>query len=400
MQNSTKKYQIRLFLICFIGGVFAGTISTLVPSYLPTIIKNFGSTNLEQISAFINAFFIYGMFLGGIVIGYLSDIWGRKKGFQIALLSMGIFTTATVFVTDWRWLVGFRLLTGFGVGGVLLTTTILVAEVWNNQKAVVALGILSICFPVGIFSAGLITYFVSDWQQVFIIGIIPCILFVATQFLIEDTSDWRQKKVEFSQNKATLRDKNTIENLIIGSLIYGTMLIGLWAVFAWLPTWVQSIVTNSDGQQERGISMMLFAVGGLLGGVVSGWLIKIVGLRNIMLLCFGGAFVFSIILFKFTTELTLFTYLNMAVIALFFGTSQGVLNAYIPELFPTLIRSTATGICFNISRIFTATAVFFIGWLVETLHGFGNALFCFSFVFLIGFLVVFLLTKNKINGVH
>jgi MFS family permease len=398
MERYSKKYQINLFIICFISGVFAGTTSTLVPSFLPEITKNFSNTNLSQVSAFINAFFIYGMLIGGIVVGYVSDKWSRKIGFQIAILFMGIFTLLTAFISNLNVLIGFRFMTGFGVGGILLSTTILVSEVWQAEKKGIVLGILSICFPVGIFSAGLITYFISDWKQAFMIGIAPCILFLVAQIFIQNVNDWQQNKSKYNTNRVILTEKDNILNLIVGSLIYGTMLIGLWAVFAWLPTWVQTIVQNSDGQQERGISMMLFAMGGLFGGFVSGWLIKIVGLKNILLLCFGGAFILSIILFKFTTELSLFTYLNMAFIALFFGISQGVLNSYIPELFPTTIRSTATGICFNISRIFTATVVFFVGWLVEALHGFGNALFCFSFVFLLGFFVVFFSIKNKING--
>jgi hypothetical protein len=61
--------------------------------------------------------------------------------------------------------------------------------------------------------------------------------------------------------------------------------------------------------------------------------------------------------------------------ALFFGASQGVLSAYIPQLFHTGIRATATGFCFNIGRLFTATAVLFIGVLVTALGGYGNAIF-------------------------
>ena len=74
----------------------------------------------------------------------------------------------------------------------------------------------------------------------------------------------------------------------------------------------------------------------------------------------------------------------MAVLAFFFGISQGALAVYIPQLFPTVIRASATGFCFNVGRLFTGTVVFFIGALVVLLGGYGNAIFIFSFVFLIG----------------
>src|SRR5258708_4913580 len=74
----------------------------------------------------------------------------------------------------------------------------------------------------------------------------------------------------------------------------------------------------------------------------------------------------------------------MGILAFFFGISQGALSVYIPHLFPTVIRASATGFCFNIGRLFTATVVFFIGALVSFLGGYGNAVFIFSFIFLIG----------------
>jgi len=77
-------------------------------------------------------------------------------------------------------------------------------------------------------------------------------------------------------------------------------------------------------------------------------------------------------------------------LAIFFGISQGALAVYIPLLFPAVIRASATGFCFNVGRIFTGTAVFFIGALVTWLGGYGNAIFIFSFIFIIGFTATFL----------
>jgi len=96
----------------------------------------------------------------------------------------------------------------------------------------------------------------------------------------------------------------------------------------------------------------------------------------------------SCILFKTNNHFSTAIYIEIAVLALFFGISQGVLSVYIPLLFPTSVRASATGFCFNIGRIFTAAAVLFIGVLVNVLGGYSNSLFIFSLVFVIGLLVV------------
>lgn len=389
-------YLYALYIICFLGGVFGGVASTLMSSYLPVAVQDLlGETaheEVDRVSAVINSMFLFGMLFGGILLGFFGDNYGRKLSVQLSILCIGLFMLLTAVAQTWWTVVACRFLTGFGVGGILVTSTILIAEEWTEKNRNIALGILSITIPVGIFSAGIITYQIEDWRRGFLTGIVPLLLVVLSQFVIRESEKWKQNKkvtTAKTENNISIFNASSRFDLIIGCIIYGTMLIGLWAIFSWLPTWVQTVVTNSDGQKERGLSMMLFAIGGLSGGFISGWVSNYLGIKKTMLLCFAATFIMSFILFKLNTTLTVFSYIEMAVIAVFFGISQGALNVYIPELFPTSIRSSATGFCFNIGRLFTASVVFFVGWLVNILGGYGNALFIFSFVFLIGLITTF-----------
>ena len=108
-----------------------------------------------------------------------------------------------------------------------------------------------------------------------------------------------------------------------------------------------------------------------------------------MLICFSVCAVMSLVLFKTNIVFSPVIYAEIIILALFFGASQGVLSVYIPHLFPVEIRGTATGFCFNTGRILTAIAVLFVGVLVIDLGGYGNALFIFSVVFVIGLAVTF-----------
>jgi MFS family permease len=161
---------------------------------------------------------------------------------------------------------------------------------------------------------------------------------------------------------------------------------------------MQTLIVEGDGQKERGIGMMMLGVGGLIGGFVSGWLINAIGARKSMLLCFLVCAVLSFVLLKTNSIFSAVIYVEIGVLAFFFGASQGVLSVYIPNLFPVLIRGTATGFCFNIGRIFTATAVLFVGVLVSELGGYGNALFTFSLVFVLGLIVTFLAPSIEKNA--
>ena len=133
--------------------------------------------------------------------------------------------------------------------------------------------------------------------------------------------------------------------------------------------------------------MMLVGAGGLTGGIISGWIVNAIGIKKTLLGCFGASFAIAFILFFLTTRIGLISYIEVALLSIFFGISQGALSIYIPELFPVSVGATATGLCFNVGRILTVLAVFFIGSLVQRLGGFGHSIFYFSFVFLVAFLI-------------
>jgi len=172
------------------------------------------------------------------------------------------------------------------------------------------------------------------------------------------------------------------------------MLIGLWGMFSWIPTWVQSLLAISDGQTERSIAMMLLGAGGLTGGFFSGWISNAIGVRRSMMLCFSGCLVMSFLLFGLNASFSIIIYAELALLSMFFGVSQGLLSIYIPQLFPFQVRGAATGFCFNIGRFVTALAVFFVGVLVTALGGYSNTLMVFAGIFIAGFIAVYL-TKDQ-----
>jgi MFS family permease len=359
--------------------------------YLPVAVKDLlGNTTTEDlnyISAYINAVFIFGGAFGGLLSGLLSDRAGRKTGVIFSIACYGLFTIFTGYMQTWWGVVICRFFSGFGLGAVLVTTNILMMEVWPEKSRAIFVGILTISIPVGIFSAGVIDYFVSSWRQGFMIGIFPLAIALLSVWVLRESDKWKfHRKEILGKPKSTenIFSPQHRVDLLIGSIIFGTMLIGLWAIFSWLPTWIQSLMVTGDGQKERGLSMMMLGMGGLTGGFLSGWITNAIGLRRSMILSFSVCAVMSFVLFKTNTAFSPLIYAEILVIALFFGISQGVLSVYIPNLFPVSIRGTATGFCFNAGRLFTATAVLFVGVLVEALGGYGNSLFTFSLVFLLG----------------
>ena len=391
---STEKISAYLWLtfaICLLGNILAGMASTLMSVYLPVVVKDLlgpvDSAALSQMSAYINALYFIGWAIGGLTWGFISDRIGRAKSLSLAVSMYGLFTFLKGFAPSFEVILFFQFFCGFGVGGVLVVNTTLFSEVWPQATRAIFIGLLSIGFPIGIFSSGVVNFIVSGWRQGFMIGAVPFVLGIIAFLILKESEKWKAAQANSEKNSDKVSEHKS--SLINGIIIFGSMLIGLWAIFSWLPTWVQSIVTNSDGQKERGLSMMLLGIGGLSGGFASGWISNSLGIRKTMLICFAGCFLFSSLLFMGNTSFSTLTLIEIALLSFMFGISQGSLAVYIPLLFPVGIRATATGMCFNVGRFFTAGAVFFVGALVTTLGGYGNSLFTFSLVFILGFIFLF-----------
>lgn len=389
-------YHVLLFVICFASNVLAGMSSTLMSVYLPVVVRDLlgpvSESELSSVSAYINALYFVGWAIGGLTWGVIGDRIGRARSLALAVTMYGLFTFLKSSATSWEMILLFQFFCGFGVGGVLVINTTLLSEVWPEKSRAVFIGILSIGFPVGIFSSGAVNFFVSGWREGFMAGALPVALGLISFWALKESEKWKTtRQHETAHEDAIIEHKRDLLN---GSVIFGSMLIGLWAIFSWVPTWVQSLLVNSDGQDERGLSMMLLGAGGLTGGFLSGWVANALGTRKAMLMCFSGCFIIAFLLFKLNTSFSTITLIEIAALAFMFGISQGLLSVYIPMLFPVAIRATATGFCFNVGRFFTAAAVFFVGALVTTLGGYGNSLFTFSLIFLVGVTFI-LMSKNS-----
>lgn len=384
------------FGLAGIAYLLGGTVSTLMATALPVAIPELlgnpvSDAQLGEVGAYINAAFLYGWMVGGLLFGVLSDRIGRVRGLALVTALYGLATVLTVFVPNWYGLLACRFVTGMGVGGVLLLATVYLSEVWPPSSRTVVLGVLAVTFPIGIVASGGLNVLFSDWRQAFWLGLIPLAVGVSMLWLLPESADWQQTRTPSAGQPERVFTADNRVALITGSVVYGSVLIGLWGIFSWLPTWIQSLLPpGQTGQTERGLTMLLLGVGGIIGGVASGFLLNSIGSRQTLLLTFVGCTAGCGLLFLTNDTFTPVIYAETALLSLFLGISQGALSSYIPALFPVAIRASATGFSFNIGRFFTATAVFFVGTLAVLLGGFSHALLLFSLAFLLALATVWL----------
>ena len=320
------------FVVCFVSIMFSGIASMLMSVYLPVAVKdllgNVTDEKMNNVGAYINSVFIFGSMFGGFAWGFICDRIGRSRSVILSTAFYGLFTVLTAFSSSWLMVGIYRFLTGFGVGGVIVTTNILVSELWPEKKRAVALGIVSAAMPVGFIVAGAMNNLLTNWHNAFLTGLVPLAVAVFSVFALAESESWKKNKyapANSSHFSKKLFAPGYRKNLLTGSVIFGAMLIGLWAVFSWAPTWIQSITNDAaKAQQLRGLTMMILAVAGLTGSIISGWVANAIGLRKTMMMCFAVCFIMVFVVFKLNT-ICLIGYaffIEMGALALFFGINR------------------------------------------------------------------------------
>src|SRR5690606_16632941 len=248
-----------LFSVCLLSNILAGQVSTLMSVYLPRVLESFlqttptDETSIHRIGAYITAIYLLGWTIGGFFCGLIGDKIGRVRSFALSIGLLGLFTMLISLSHTWEMILLYRFLAGLGAGGIMVISVTFLSEVWPKNSRNIMIGIVSIGFPIGIFSSGMVNL-LSDWREGFLLGAIPLVLAQITLYGLRESEPWKKSKAAVSKISNMGMVKQYGRELIHGTVLFGSMLIGLWAVLSWFPAWIQSLVHQSDGQNERGIA--------------------------------------------------------------------------------------------------------------------------------------------------
>lgn len=402
-----NRYHLLVFGACWLGGIFDGMDSTLMSVVMPLalgdLLGNADKAAMASIASYITSIFLLGWMCGGIIFGILGDRLGRVRSMIFSILLYAAFTGLAGLAQNWEQLAVCRFLTGLGIGGELVSISTFLAEVWPTRSRAIAVGVLITSYQAGVFIAGSINTLFHDWRIAFWIGTLPALLVIWMRMAMKESERWveaNQKRLDSEQPVSHFRNLFNSSNrkgLWVGGVAFGGLLIGYWASLAWIPLWIQDLLNGAGTGNERGIATMCQGVAAMLGCALAGFFADRFGRRATILWSSLACLAASALLFLSNTSFSPAIYGESALLGFFIGLVQSVMYIYLPELFPTLIRASATGFCLNVGRFVTAIAVFFVGDLLNliiknnlalgvfhnaSLSAYGVAAFLFSLAYL------------------
>ncbi|HOZ49743.1 MAG TPA: MFS transporter [Candidatus Hydrogenedentes bacterium] len=326
--------------------------------------------DVARCSGNVQALFILGWATGGFVFGMVGDRLGRTRTMAITVLMYALFTGLSGLAPTWHLFALFRFLTGLGIGGEFAAGASLVAEVFPDRARPTALSIMQACSAGGNVLAGLIsltvfTYVPSEngWRVIFFVGFVPALLVFAIRLFVKEPEKWHKARDEAKRSGAKLgsivqlfKEPVLRRHTIIGVLLAAVGVIGFWGIGTFSPDLLRGVL-NPDNLPElrksantsASIAVMAQNVGAFFGILVWGWLAQRAGRRPAFAAAFLACFIVVPLTFHMTTSyalaLVLFPAMGFCMTSLFGGYA-----VYFPELFPTRLRSTGTGFCYNVAR--------------------------------------------------
>lgn len=393
-----------LYIIVVLSVVSAGISGSLFSTYLPVIAAEMagGMATKQDVStmgSLAGASFLFGWSVGAFVLGALADRIGRRLALFASICTCSIGVLCTAIVPTLPLLVAVRVLTGAGAGGILLIGTVMVSEAWAQGNRARMVAIMMNSFPVGFLVAGVIGSAVTNWHDAYVMGSSTIILAIGVLVFVRESDVWEGSEQRHEQQHVAREhvfDKRYRRDLMLGIILFGSMLVGLWAAFTWMPTWVHSMSSPEHAQHNRGMVSIVLGVGCFVGAIVGAPMANRIGRKRTVLMGYAACIVLSFATFQSGLTPGPMLFGMIFLLTMVIGVNQGVLSVYIPELFPTLIRGTATGISMNAGRVLTAIGVFFVGVLVHTLNGYENAISTFAVAYVVG--AIALTFARETNG--
>lgn len=348
-------------------------------------------------SGYATTIFIVGWATGGLFFGWMGDRLGRARTMVLTILVYSIFTGLSALSVSWYDFAFYRFLTGMGVGGEFAAGVSLVAEVMPGRARPYALGLLQALSAVGNMMAAGIFYLIFNvapeegvqgmaaWRLVFLVGVLPAILALYIRRRLKEPETW-QKAREQSRQTAVVagasgeeaeappdefhRQMGDIQemfgerrwrrNTIIGVLLATSGVMGLWGIGFWTPELVRSFVPTEDQTYYVSITSLLQNFGAFFGIYGFGLIAGIMGRRTAFAISYIIGLCATLLVFGFMNQPSqiywMIPILGFSTLMVFGGYA-----IYFPELYPTRLRSTGVGFCYNVARYLAATAPFVLG---------------------------------------
>jgi MFS family permease len=192
-----------------------------------------------------------------------------------------------------------------------------------------------------------------------------------------------------------LLDSGLLTTVLLAIAFSSVALIGTWGSVQWLPLWADQL-TNGQVDSAKALTQLLTGLGAVGGCIVGALAAGSMGRRPAYFILCVLSLGLCGLLFRAITEYGMAFLILVTLVGAVTAAFYGWLPLYLPELFPTRVRATGQGLCFNFGRILAAAGALTQGQLVSIYGGsYARAGATVTLVYLAGMALIWLAPETK-----
>jgi MFS family permease len=329
------------------------------------------SREVGYYSSLVQGAFLIGWALGGSFFGRVADRVGRSRGLMLTILVYASFTGLSYFAHTWWELLIFRFLAALGIGGEWAVGASLLSETWPTQWRPWLAAVLQTGVNLGVMLASISVYVLSPYapRTVFLVGVLPAFLVLWIRRAVPEPEEWRAARDNSSEKPPVFLDlfRGPVRRItILTLLVCGLSLTAHWAFIFWFQQDLRNLARTAGfslAQQSVLVSqgVWLVMIASIAGNFFAAWLARRVSYRRAITCLCLAYFVSVAVTYGVPRG---YSNLGLWIGFVAIGVCQGVFalfTMYLPPLFPTLLRSTGAGFCYNFGRIAAGIGTVFFG---------------------------------------
>ncbi|MEV0051535.1 MFS transporter [Saccharopolyspora shandongensis] len=390
-RSGMSRFQIGVVAICLVINLVDG-FDVLVMSFAaPGVAREWALTD-SRVGVLLSSGLV-GMALGSAVLAPLADRIGRRP---LTLVCLTVCTAGMALAglsSGFAMLAGCRLLTGLGIGGMVASLPVVIAEYTPQRLRGTMIALYGMGLPLGGVLGGAVAKLVVTeygWRATFFVGAVLTLVMVlvvaaampeSLDYLISRRRQGALSKVNRLLDRMRLPTVDSLPDPELGArrvkvtalltrdaartvllwISYFVMMAGFYFAASWTPLLLQQ--SGSSGEQGMNAGLLL-NLGGIAGTLLFGLLALKVRLRVLTVGCFVAAGISYLAMSLFLSSAAAALIAAVAV-GMFINASGNGLNAIAPGLYAAPVRATGVGWAMAFGRVGALTAPALAGLLLD-----------------------------------
>ena len=401
LQKGVAMTLIAAFLGWLLDGVELGLFPVVARPALQNLLAGGSEGDVGIWMGKITAAFLVGAALGGILFGWLGDRIGRVKAMSWSVLCYSLFSAAGYFAEAPWHLALVRFVAALGMGGEWALGVALVMETWPDKFRPWLAAAIGAASNIGMLLIGYVALLFpvtpESWRWMFLVGATPAVLTLFIRFFVPESEKWAATTKEAPAGESKIRtvlSPPLLSKTVLGILLSSVALIGSWGSVQWIPSWADKL-TGGTVPDAKASAHMISCFGATLGSFIGPVILANLSRRFAYGILCALSLATSVWLFRMPAEWGQYFLLKVGCIAFATASFYGFFPLYFPELFPTRVRATGQGICYNAGRMIAALGALASGQLVAHFGGYAQMGAVITLVYVLGILLCFVAPETR-----